>query len=410
MFQFKPNISTNFNCIHCNSGSTEVNSTHFLGMHTLAECLCKDCEKGFYHTYPIGHAGDFPVTFDESGKKISFNKKAAVWFAEPLIASCFEGKNMDAIIKKKQFFETKKVVILNCLDDCYGHVLLKLLNTQRHLEKHPTLGLILIIPKTFLWLLPKGIAEVWFVDVPMNKLNYLINGFDAFVKGELEKFDEVYFNKAYTHLDHTKIDLSAFTKTERFDMSQFGELKPTITFALREDKFWLNNGLDDFLFKTCVKFKKIKYLKNYFIWKQNRLVNRVAKLIKNEIGEVDFIATGLGKSGSISEIIIDNRHAQMTNEKEREWSDIYAKSHIIIGVHGSNMLIPTSLAAGFIEILPKHKIPHMAQDMLLSHSSRYAIFLGRHLDEFTNIELIKTHAVSILRDFPFLYKNTEEGK
>ena len=80
-------------------------------------------------------------------KKTSFSEKAAVWFAEPLIASYFGGKSVDAVIERKVIFETKKVVILNCLDDCYGHVLLKLLNTQRHLEKHPTLGLIVIIPK-----------------------------------------------------------------------------------------------------------------------------------------------------------------------------------------------------------------------------------------------------------------------
>ena len=91
----------------------------------------------------------------------------------------------------------------------------------------------------------------------------------------------------------------------------------------------------------------------------------------------------------------------MTDEREKEWCGIYAKSHLIIGIHGSNMLIPTSLAAGFIEILPKHKIPHMTQDMLLSHSSRYAIFLGRHLDEFTSTALVKTHVISMLKDFSF---------
>lgn len=410
MIKYKPNIAPSFTCLHCGATNTVVDDTQFLGMHTLAVCSCLECRKSFHHTYPLGHAGNFPIAFDKDSKKASFSEKSAVWFAEPLIASCLGGKSIDAIIKKKQFFETKKVIIINCLDDCYGHVLLKLLNAQRHLEKHPTLGLIVIIPKSFEWLLPKGVAEVWSVGVSMNRLNYLINGFDDFVKKELERFDEVYFSKAYTHLDHTKIDLSAFTKTERFDMSQFGELKPTITFALREDKFWLNNRLDDFLFKTCVKFKKIRYLKSYFIWKQNRLVNRVAKLIKNEIGEVDFIAAGLGKSGSISEIVSDRRQQKITEKQEKEWCDIYAKSHIVIGVHGSNMLIPTSLTAGFIEILPKHKIPHMTEDMLLSHSSRYAIFLGRHLDEFTNVELIKTHAVSMLRDFPFLYKNTEAGR
>ncbi len=410
MIEHKPNITPSFTCLHCGATNTAVDGTEFLGMHTLAVCSCLECRANFHHTYPLGHAANFPIAFDNGGKKTSFSEKAAVWFAAPLIASCFGEKRIDVAIEKKQFFEAKEVVILNCLDDCYGHVLLKLLNTQRHLVKQPALGLIVIIPKSFLWLLPNGVAEVWFVDAPMNRLNYLIKGFDTFVKEELERFDAVHFSNTYTHLDHTKIDLSAFTKTEHFDLSQFGALKPTITFVLREDKFWLNNRLDDFLYKACVKFKKLRHLKNYFIWKQNRTVNKLAKRIKSEMLEVDFIATGLGKGGNISDLIKDKRYHEMTNEREKEWCSIYAQSHLIIGVHGSNMLIPTSLAAGFIGILSKHKIPHMTEDMLLSHSSRYAIFLGRHLDEFASIELVKTHAVSMLKDFIPLYRNTEAGK
>ena len=303
MFEYKPNITTTFSCLHCHSDNTKVSDTQFLGMHTLATCHCNVCCADFYSTYPIGHAARFPVAFDKKGKIISFSKKAETWFAAPLIASFVEPKIVDATIEKKRFFEAKTVVILNCLDDCYGHVFLKLLNAQRHMNQHHSL--IVIIPKSFAWLLPNGIAEVWLVDAPLNKLNHWIKTFDQFVTQELERFKQVYFSKAYTHLDHTKIDLKKFVKMNRFDLSQYGQLKPTITFVLREDKFWLNSRFDDFLYKASVKFKKLPHLKNYFSWKQNRTVNKLVKRIKNERPEVNFMAVGLGKTGNLMKIISD---------------------------------------------------------------------------------------------------------
>jgi hypothetical protein len=72
------------------------------------------------------------------------------------------------------------------------------------------------------------------------------------------------------------------------------------------------------------------------------------------------------------------------------------------------MIIPTSLSAGFIELLPRHKIPHLTEDVAPSYAGRYRHFLGRFLDQFSSTRLLSLHAISMLTDFRYFYTNTDE--
>ena len=96
-------------------------------------------------------------------------------------------------------------------------------------------------------------------------------------------------------------------------------------------------------------------------------------------------------------------------ETEILWNGVYAKSHIVIGVHGSHMLIPSALAAGFINIVPRYKIPHLVEDTVLPYGNRLLQFMGRFLDEFSAPGLAASHAVSIIREFGYVNRNLEQG-
>lgn len=107
--------------------------------------------------------------------------------------------------------------------------------------------------------------------------------------------------------------------------------------------------------------------------------------------------TGIGKPYFANSIAQDLRSEKLDYETEIRWCNAYATSHIVIGVHGSNMLIPTSLSAGFIEILPDHKIPHMGEDTVLKYSGRNALLLGRHVTQCISPKSLTMHAIQMLR-------------
>lgn len=401
MIEIKPVPYSHFSFFRCQTDSIQVEDVIFCGIHILAKCYCSSSQRRFYHTFPTGHTLWFPVAFSEDGKESAYQEDAAFWLAQPLIQSFTEDKQITAPIQRIVYKKETKAILLNCLDNCYGHSLIKLMNASHHMSLHQDFGLILLIPKNLLWMVPEGVAEVWYIDVPLSKLQQRIANLDTFVKAELQRFEQFFLSFAFMHLDYSHIDLSFFTKTVPFDLNLFHKTVPQITFVCREDRFWLKHRLDLLFYLAAVKFRCLKIFRPYFIYKQNRLIDRAVHSIRKKIKDVNFVVVGLGRSLKFKNSITDMRvETQDMSEKiERAWCDLYKTSHVVIGVHGSHMLIPTALAAGFINLLPPYKIAHLSEDTQMRKVNQHEPFLERHLPLFTNTDLIASNAITMIKGF-----------
>ncbi len=392
-------------------GELERLSMEFSGIFFFLKIKYRTNQDFYLHTLPFGHASHFPVSAPQSDLHTKVLPQLPAWYGR-LVAS-----SQDPLLAKelKVYKESLRsvgpaVLILNCLDNCYGHVIWKMLNAERHLKNDSHLDLILIIPTQMKWLVPAGVAELWLVECNLNQLQFSIKNFDEWVKNELERFQAVFLSKTFVHLDHHAINLKAFHKTDAFNLQHFAEKPPVITFVLRENRFWLSHNWQDFLYRVGVKIKKPKWFKSYFIRKQNNLVKKTIKNIKIVFPNLDCYAIGLGKTGSLLSADRDFRSNEINQNIEKKWCDIAAKSHIIIGIHGSHMIIPTSLAGGFINILPAYKTDNMVEDIAYREASREAMFLGRFLTGAASSKLVSRHVISMINIYPRLKKNTEEGK
>ena len=388
MIELKPNIYKNFLCPECKNNNIKVIDTIFQGIHILADCKCNVCKFEFYHDFPIGHALYYPISIGKINQRV-YDKNNIKWFSKPLKDSLLS-KNKEKIeIEKKVYFNKKNVIILNCMDYLYGHVLLKLFNAQYYIDNCKECGLVIIIPKSFEWLVPKGISEAWIIDINLKEARNWFTELEEFVKEEFKRFDKIYLSLAYSHPDPSKIDIERFTKIKRFDLDKFLENKINITFITREDRLWFNTKFELFIYKILRKLKLIRYFYKYFIYFQNELINRTCKQIINELPNANLNVVGLGKSGKFKKYINDYREGNISEEVEIKWCKIYSKSHIVIGMHGSNMLLPTALAAGFIEILPKNRYGNIIQD----------IFLVNH-----------EHQIYTYKDLKYNYNNENDNK
>lgn len=150
-----------------------------------------------------------------------------------------------------------------------------------------------------------------------------------------------------------------------------------------------------------------KIFKPLFLWRQNTLINRLVKVVHKRFSEVNFTVTGLGKTTTFLSHIKDERVTSINLEVEKRWNKIFSKSQVVIAVHGSHMLIPSALAAGFVEILPKHKIDHITEDICRTHTGRLGHFLGRMVDESTGSALMALHISSMIQRFKFVKSNLE---
>ncbi|AHM60672.1 hypothetical protein D770_12075 [Flammeovirgaceae bacterium 311] len=381
----------------------------FLGVHTLLRQRNEEDGKEYYYSLPLGYTSFYPVSFCADGSGAQYHPQAADWLAKPLIDSVVQGSGSTVSIEKKRLKPASgRVVILNCLDDCYGHVLVKLMNAQHYLAD-PALDLILIVPQIFIWLVPEGVAEVWSVKAPLGELKGVLKNFDAFIKEELYRFSEVFLSPASTSVDYSKIDFSHFVKVSPFAMQRFTEERPLITFIYREDRFWLTGRADANLYLAAQKFKFLPKVKAYFIHRQNKLFQQLASALKQQIGDVDFAVVGLGTTGSFPADFRDMRaaHGQVTEATELEWCRQYSSSHVVVGVHGSNMLIPSWLSAGFISLVPPYKIINQAEDVIPRHNPQNQLYLGRFLPTSTSPALVAEHLVAMIRYFPHHYRPEE---
>jgi hypothetical protein len=396
-------------CPSCHQANVPSNDFLFQGSHVLSVFSCGNCGIEFMYTLPIGHAIQFPLSLFLKDKKVINRTPANQWLAIPL-QDGFQAKDRKSVsiqIKQNRVIKNDPI-LLNCLDDCFGHLYAKLWNAQSLTSRHPNKNVIVLIPSSYSWMVPEEVAEIWMVDIPITSVNNYLDGLDTWIKKQLERFEKVNLSQAYIHLDHHKyVNIEKLLGQRRFDLNQFQDLPVQITFILREDRFWHGSRIMDILFRLAVKFNLRQLLKGLFLRRQKYLIHKTARKIQNSLTHVQFNATGLGKSIPLGKQIKDLRVAQINFETESIWNRVYSQSHIVIGVHGSHMLLPTSLAAGFINLLPRYKIDHIVEDTLLPYSNRMLQFMGRFLDESSSSFLIATHAVSIVKCFSMVYENSK---
>src|SRR5258708_25262521 len=232
MIRIKPEPENQFLCPKC-SQQPLVREIVMQSVFTLADCVCKKCEFEFYQTLPIGHAVIDTLTIDKSERKLYPDDTEKSWLTKALMKAYGNEKRDEVHVKKIIYKKYERVVVLNTLDFLYGHVLLKLYNSIYHLDNNKDLGLIIIIPKLFEWLIPNGCAEAWIVDLKLNELTYNYLSVQKFISKAFERFQTIYLSKSYSHPDFTTIDISRFTSIKPFDLANFTRLRPTVTFVLR---------------------------------------------------------------------------------------------------------------------------------------------------------------------------------
>jgi len=405
MIQLKPHMDNSFVCPECRANNPTIKEIRFESVNILAECACSSCTFEFYQVLPVGHMVDHPFSIAKQSKKLYRPEGDFNWLSESLLKSHVESRANEVNIEKIIFKKYDKVVILNTLDSLYGHVLLKLYNAFHHLDQPGETGLIIIIPKLCKWLIPPGCAEAWVVDL---KLSELIFGYDSirkFVSREITRFQEVYLSKAYSHPNLSTQATERLTGVTPFNLMNFSKLPRTVTFVLREDRWWLTQVGDYWFYRICRKLN-IPSWGNYVLsLRQNKLIKRVIRLIRKEQPDVNFNIVGLGKTGNFEGYANDERQVKVDDSIETAWCKTYARSHIVIGVHGSNMLLPTALAAGCVEVLPQDRYGNMVQDLTVRYSNRLQLFFYRFVDQFANPKSVSSKVLAIFRDYEGYTKN-----
>ena len=404
MIRIKPQPENHLFCPKCTKKAI-VKEIMVQPVFTLAECVCENCGFEFYQTLQTGHTTTDTITIDKATKKLFPDSTPKSWLTEALLKALHRERQEEVNINKIIFRKHNQVVILNTLDYLYGHALLKLYNSIYHLDNHKDLGLIIIVPKSFAWLVPSGCAEVWLVDLKLNELAYFHSSIQKFVSKEFERFDTIFLSKSFSHPEFTSIDIKRLTGIKPFHVESFSLLKPTFTFVLREDRWWWHGLPDYWFYRLCRKFGILKLGSRVLSIRQNGLVKKTISLIRKKQPDASFYIVGLGTTGNFQGYAHDGRKNSINNSDEKDWCRIYARSHVVIGMHGSNMLLPTAHAAGCVEILPEDRYGNMMQDISVRYTDRKQLYFYRFADQYTSPKAVANKIISIIENFEVFENN-----
>ena len=392
-------------CPACGSSEVAAKGTVFPGIHVLGDHACKGCGYEFLLDLPVGFGVQHPMAIGRKDGKLYNPGEGGAWIHGPLLEGFRHPDDRSVNVERIVHRQCRRVVFLNTLDFLYGHVLLKLFNAHHYLEQHPDLGLVVLVPRMFAWMVPEGTAEVWLVDLKLSAYHGWYTDLDRQVREGLSRFDEVYLGKGYAHPDHVPIDIARFTGQRPFPLDRFLEEPAHITFVAREDRLWFRSSLSKFLFRATNPLGLRKVLHRLWVADQDRLMRRTMRAIHRELPDVRFTVVGLGRSGGFNGLADDLRTLRMDEETERRWCAAYGSSQFVVGLHGSNMLLPTAHAGGCIEVLPYDRYENIVQDVAVRYADVMQLFLYRFVDEFATPRQVARHAVSMFRDFRTYHRN-----
>lgn len=400
MIPLHPIPEADYECVYCRT-PLEIQGWYIPGMRNLADLRCPQCGREFYGDLRAGQALYTPLLLEKEAGAVH-DIYGVQWFADWLREAYARRTNEPlSFVVKERAPLTRPVVLLNCLDTLYGHSLLKMLNAQHYLDHRPDVDVIVLAQPFLEWMIPDGVAQVWIVDLALQRGTQWNDWLAREIKSRIETFSCAQLSVALSHPHPNDFEIERFTGTTPFPLDEWATRleRPTVTFIWRDDRLWQTTIESDT--NLPGKIKRRLNRPAHSLNEQRRRVQLLADTLRQEWPTIDFAVAGIGEAGGLPASIRDMRLAEVNTSVEREWCERYAASHIVVGVHGSNMLLPSAHAGGCVELIGSERWGNFLQDILFRPAdSREMFFRYRFVPDTTEPRALAQLLGSILRDYP----------
>ena len=383
-------------CPHCRV-RLDVTGWRITGMRNLADLRCPSCEREFYGDLAAGQALYTPMLLEKATGAVH-DAHGVEWFAAWLRDSY--ARRADAPVPfdvQERLPITRRVVLLNCLDTLYGHSLLKLLNAQHHLDRQRDVDLVVIVPSFLAWMVPDGVAQVWDVGLPLRRGTEWNEWLAREIRRRVEAFGGASLSHALSHPRPDEYDIERFTRVRPFPLEEWDARleRPSVTFIWRDDRPW---RAEDSTARG--RLSRLIPVSSHRPLGQHQLVSALAEALRRDWPALDFAVAGLSaakRGEGLPAWVEDLRRPAADESDERRWCERYAASHVVVGVHGSNMLLPTGHAGGLVELIGPERWGNFTQDVLFRDAGdcRETLFRYRFVPHSTSPDAV-AQLVSLL--------------
>jgi len=369
-----------FECPYCACG-LESGEWYMPGMRKLSEYTCSECGREFYGDLPAGFGLYYPMLLERETGTVHDNY-GIDWYAR-LLEDSFEKRDSTLQFEVERTADVDRAVLLNCLDVNYGHSLNKLLHAEYYLRE-TDLDPIVVVPGIFRWMVPDAIPEVWSVDVGLSEGGTWDDGLATEIRNRVDTLEACYLDLGQ-ELRKSSFEFSVerFTGAKPFPLDAWDERPPSVTFIWRESssggstrRFWCSLPDETTpLWRSVLASPRseIRGIVNLLgekydrpalsMREQARNIERTARTLRQRVPGVDVAIAGVGTTGSFPEWMTDIRYDAPDDREERELCERYANSHVVVGIHGSHMSLPSIHAGAVVELVQDHKWKQYSGDI-----------------------------------------------
>jgi hypothetical protein len=397
-------------CPGC-EGTLTPTDVSIAGMPIIVSASCSGCGRSFYFDWPAGHALLHPVVVDRESGAVHIG--GADWYARRVLR-CLASRETPASVEitvRGECRPGREVVLVNCIDFLYSHVLLKLMSAPRHMRESPEGDVVVVIPKLLAWLVPHGVVAIE-LDLPLARGVEWVEGLDETVEEVLTPSSAVRISPAVSQPDVTNRDLALLG----VDLTPSQNLHRDHTslqvgFILRNDRLW--SGTSSLPLRLVRRLLPKRRVQELLLRRQNRNYAKLARRLRQRHPDARFVAFGIGRRGGLPAYVEDLRTPEPAHE-ELPWIEDYRECHVVVGVHGANMLLPSLLSGAVVELLPAFKLRDFAEDLIIPRESnpdpKMALFRYRILPEASSPGTVAATVLSVIDDATFLRRNLIENR
>ena len=336
---------------------------------------------------PFGHSRHFPLKFGLVDKQICAGE---LNFFNTVFYKNFTDNNFVNPDKCKieQNKVTDKLIILNCLDNCFGHALLKLFYAVNYIQNQDkSFDFLLILPKALSHFNKKKAGvNCLIIDYSFSQLQecFVLNNEIDKIAGQ---YNEVFIESVETYDSFDKAVLIDNLNLLNKD-SLVNSVKDKIIFYYRSDYFRMWNGKSQL--KNCVAL--FSFLKKF-------VDDRIQFYVVGDLDKQQFPSW-----------ITDERIAKFNKDVDFKYNQLFDTSLICIGLTGSHMLFPSLFSECTVHLHPAHKYKNMTEDTVVKINTNEMFSAYQHLYYFGNYNCSDLKPEQLGRLILFHYQGLVEKK
>ena len=303
----------------------------FFGWRFLFDSDCKGCSSKFLIDMPIFSGIPYPAFYDQDVRLVV--NQVPKWWSAPLCDIQNRIKSARVVKNISHTRRRDKAIIFNTLDFVFGHSFMRLEILTGYLdnERYDDFDFIVLLPTQLRYLLDRyeQVISIIEIDLPFRDYTYFYTDIDVTVKSIFNEYRDVFCE----HLRYPQQEYIDLTRLN-LPISKFVASVNKVVISYRTDR---TIGITR---RSQFKFYK-------------KLINRLKKagVEVSVIGDKDdFLFSG----------VKDLRESSINKQVDNTWSN-ECSGAIVVGVHGSNMLIPSLCSSYCIEIVSSDKLFNFGQ-------------------------------------------------